>query len=441
MASGNTSVNIMWFRRDLRLSDNAAFYHALRAGLPVVPLFIFDRNILDQLEDRSDDRLTFLYDVLNDMKAELRKHNSDLELYYGKPAQAFAHLLERFRVNTVFTNRDFEQYAIDRDAGIDALLQKHGAKLSTSKDQVIFEAKEVSKDDGSPYSVFTPFKKRWLATVKPFHVKPYPTEKYMKALHTYKAENHPSLADMNFQRSHQYFPPSEFPLKTIDQYDKTRDYPALEGTSRMSVHLRFGTVSIRALAATAMKHNDTYLNELIWRDFYQMILETSPAVRNYKAFKPAYDGIAWRNNEAEFEQWCQGQTGYPMVDAGMRQLNETGFMHNRVRMVTASFLCKHLLIDWRWGEAYFAKKLLDYDYASNNGGWQWAAGSGCDAAPYFRVFNPQTQQEKFDKDEKYIRQWVPEYKTSRYTKPMVVHEMARKRALDTYKEALSTRED
>lgn len=428
-------VNICWFRRDLRLDDNAALYHALKEGIPVLPIFIFDRHILDELEDKTDRRVEFIHLALQEMQKELQKKGSTLDVRYGTPDKIFPQLLKDYQVNKVFTNHDYEPYAKTRDQQIGQLLQKNGVGFQTYKDQVILEKGEVLKDDGKPYTVFTPYSRKWKAVLTEFHLKPYPCRKY--ARHFLKQEPRPLIAleAMGFQASGQTFPGKEWKGQTIRNYKEQRDIPSIQGTSRLSVHLRFGTISIRQLAAEAGALNETFLNELIWRDFYQMILWHFPHVVGH-AFKPDYDRIKWRNNEKEFTAWCAGNTGYPIVDAGMRELNNTGFMHNRVRMIVASFLTKHLLIDWRWGEAWFAKKLLDFDMASNNGGWQWAAGSGCDAAPYFRVFNPYLQTQKFDPDLKYIRHWVPEFEELTYPHPIVVHEQARKRCLETYAAAL-----
>lgn len=426
----------MWFRRDLRLHDNAALYHALKSDHPVVPVFIFDKNILDDLEEKKDRRVEFIREALLEMQETLKKHNSSLEVYYDTPINVYKELAKKYTIETVFANEDYEQYAIDRDNAINKLLKQHNSELRTYKDQVILARNEVLKDDGKPYTVFTPYSRKWKAILTDFHLKSYPTERYFKNF--FKTEPHiiPSLESMGFEKVGEPFPPAAMRTEIIKHYKAQRDYPGIHGTSRMGVHLRFGTISIRELAAKAKHLSETYLNELIWRDFYHMILWHFPHVRKENAFKPEYDLIKWRNNENEFEAWCNGQTGYPIVDAGMRELNATGFMHNRVRMITASFLTKHLLIDWRWGEAYFAAKLLDFDYAANNGGWQWAAGCGCDAAPFFRVFNPTLQTMKFDKDLKYVRKWVPEFESFDYIKPIVDHDMARKRAIEVYSKAV-----
>ena len=426
----------MWFRRDLRLIDNAALYHALKSNNPIVPVFIFDKNILDDLEDKKDRRVEFIRLALEDMQTVLEKMGSSLQVHYGAPEEVFNTLLEEYNIEKVFTNHDYEQYAIDRDIAITGILASYGATLHTFKDQVIFDKDEVLKDDGTPYTIFTPFSKKWKATLTAFYLSSYPTKKYFTNFCKSSPRKIPSLESMGFEKVGDPFPLHTVSETLMDQYGKTRDFPGQEGTSRIGLHLRFGTVSIRHLAAKAHQHGQVYLNELIWRDFYHMILWHFPHVRKEEAFKKEYDRIKWRYDEKEFNLWCEGKTGYPIVDAGMRELNETGYMHNRVRMITASFLSKHLLIDWRWGEAYFAKKLLDFDYAANNGGWQWAAGCGCDAAPYFRIFNPTLQTQKFDKDLKYIRQWVPELDSFDYPKPIVSHEFARERVLKAYKEAL-----
>ncbi len=430
------AVNIFWFRRDLRLHDNAGLYHALKEGKPVVPIFIFDKNILDELDDRTDRRVEFIHLALGEMQQQLLKMGSTLDVRYGFPEEVYRQLQEEYNIEKVFINHDYEPYAKQRDAAIGQLLKAAGISFHSFKDQVIFEKDEVLKDDGKPYTVFTPYSRRWKATLNDFYLRSYPNKKYFKHFFKQAAKNIPSLEEMNFKAAGLSFPGKEWQGAIIRNYKEQRDIPSVHGTSRLSVHLRFGTASIRVLAAEAGALNETFLNELIWRDFYHMILWHFPQVVGH-AFKPDYDKIKWRNNEKEFEAWCNGQTGYPIVDAGMRELNETGFMHNRVRMIVASFLTKHLLIDWRWGEAYFAKKLLDFDLAANNGGWQWAAGSGCDAAPYFRVFNPHLQTQKFDPELKYIRRWVPELDELTYPRPIVEHEVARKRCLETYKMALN----
>jgi deoxyribodipyrimidine photo-lyase len=430
-------VSIFWFRRDLRLHDNAALYYALKAGYPVVPIFIFDTDILDKLEDKQDRRVAFIYDAIELLQQQLVSLAASLEVYHGVPQQVFESLINKYDVKQVYTNHDYEPYAIYRDNKVSDLLQQSSTSLFTYKDQVIFEKGEVVRPGGDPYTVFTPYSKTWLQKLNDFYLSSYPVEKYFSNFYKQSPVEIPSLKQIGFERDAYAFPEKQVKDEIIKTYSSTRDFPSLEnGTSRMGVHLRFGTLSIRELARRAQANNQTYLNELIWREFYQMILWHFPKVAMGHAFKAAYENIEWRNNEDEFAKWCDGMTGYPIVDAGMRELNTTGFMHNRVRMITASFLTKHLLIDWRWGEAYFAQKLLDYELASNNGGWQWAAGSGCDAAPYFRIFNPYLQTQKFEKELKYIRKWVPDFEEFSYPKPIVQHEFARKRALEVYAKAL-----
>jgi deoxyribodipyrimidine photo-lyase len=430
------AVNICWFRRDLRLNDNAALYHALKDKNPVIPIFIFDRQILDELENRTDRRVEFIREALLHMQEQLEKKGSTLDVRYGTPQEIFPELLKEYKVEKVFTNHDYEPYARERDQQIANLLKESNVSFHTFKDQVVLEKGEVLKDDGTPYSIFTPYSRKWKSIVNDFYLRSYPCKKYYRNFFQQTSRRIPSLSAMDFNAADKPFPSEKWEPAVIRDYKDQRDIPAIHGTSRLSVHLRFGTISIRELAREAGSLSETFLGELIWRDFYHMILWHYPRVVGH-AFKPDYDKIYWRNNEKEFAAWCNGQTGYPIVDAGMRELNETGFMHNRVRMITASFLTKHLLIDWRWGEAYFAEKLLDYDLAANNGGWQWAAGTGCDAAPYFRVFNPYLQTRKFDPELKYIRQWIPELEELSYPAPIVEHEYARERCLKMYKAALA----
>lgn len=425
---------LFWFRRDLRLVDNAGLYHALKKEKSVMPVFIFDTCILDKLEDKKDRRVDFIHQSLVELKTELEKLGASVLVLHGDPVEIFRVLHPK----AVYCNHDYEPYAIERDKKIRNDLLHRGINFYSFKDQVIFEKDEVVKDDGSPYTIFTPYSKKWKSKLNSFYLKSYPTEKYFSGLTRLNPLPLISLNEIGFEKTDAVFPERKIRLGVIENYHLTRNYPSLHGTSRLSVHLRFGTVSIRKLTSIALKKNETWLNELIWRDFYHMILWRFPYVEN-KSFKPQYDHIEWRNSEKEFDAWCNGQTGFPIVDAGMRELNATGYMHNRVRMVVASFLTKHLLIDWRWGEAYFAKKLLDYDLAANNGGWQWAAGCGCDAAPYFRVFNPALQMKKFDPELKYTRAWVPEFGTERYPQPIVNHVKARERILTVYKNALSAK--
>lgn len=428
------SVNIFWFRRDLRLFDNAGLYHALKRGKAVVPVFIFDRNILDELDDRVDRRVEFIHNALQQLQEQLAAIGSSLDVRYGFPVESWKQLINDYEVESVFINHDYEPYARQRDGGIAELLKANSISFHTYKDQVIFEKDEVVKGDGSAYTIFTPYSRKWRSLLNDRHLTSYSTKRYYSNFFKQEQKKIVSLDKMNFKAAGQQFPSNKLRKEIIKDYQEQRDYPATEGTSRLSVHLRFGTISVRELVREAQRLNETFVKELTWRDFYQMIIWHFPHVVDH-AFKAEYDNIQWRNNEKEFDAWCRGETGYPIVDAGMRELNATGFMHNRVRMIVASFLAKHLLIDWRWGEAYFAKKLLDFDLAANNGGWQWAAGTGCDAAPYFRVFNPYLQAKKFDPELKYISKWVPEFQEFSYPKPIVDHEFARKRCLETYRKA------
>lgn len=430
------TVNLFWFRRDLRLTDNAGLYQALKAGLPVVPIFIFDKNILDKLEDTADRRVQFIHDALQEMQTALVGMGTSLEVFYGRPLQVFKELSLKYSISAVYTNHDYEPYALEREAAIADLLKTNATPFYTFKDQVILEKGEVLKDDGKPYTVFTPYSRKWKSILTEVHLTVFDTQAFFSNFYQQAPQSIPSLFSMGFKATDKAFPSKALQTAIVEQYAAQRDFPAINGTSKLGVHLRFGTISIRQLAAQSKGLSETYLNELIWRDFYHMILWHFPAVGKGSAFRAEYDTIEWRRNEGEFEKWCNGQTGYPIVDAGMRELNATGFMHNRVRMVVASFLTKHLLLDWRLGEAYFAQKLLDFDLAANNGGWQWAAGSGCDAAPYFRIFNPRLQTEKFDKQLKYIRHWVPELDSFDYPKPIVDHDFARKRCLEVYAKAL-----
>lgn len=426
---------LFWHRRDLRIDDNAGLHKALKS-YKVIPVFVFDTTILKQLP-KDDQRVLFIHGVIADLQEAYRKHGSDLEIVHGDPVEEIPRLAAKFNVEAVFLNRDYEPVAIMRDETVFNSLKEAGIALIGTKDQVIFEKHEVVKDDGKPYSVFTPFSKKWKSTLTDFYLRSYPTSGYLHNLYQFTTGEIPLLKNLGFEEKQTVeFPSEKFPHGIISDYDKTRDIPSIHGTSRLGVHLRFGTISIRKLVREAMDKNGVYLNELIWREFYQMILYHFPHSAK-DAFRTQYDNIRWEYDEAQFDRWRNGKTGYPLVDAGMRELAQTGFMHNRVRMVTASFLSKHLLIDWRWGEAWFALKLLDYDAASNVGGWQWAAGCGCDAAPYFRVFNPEAQQQKFDPKMEYIKKWVPEFGTDNYPEPMVEHKWARERAIQRYKEGLS----
>jgi len=431
------TVNIFWFRRDLRLDDNVGFYNALKSEHPVLPIFIFDEEILKKLP-KDDARITFIYETLQKMRTKLKdKNNSSIAMFHGEPAIVYKNLLEKYNIDTVFTNRDYEPYAKYRDDKIQQLLNDNTIKFKTFKDQVIFEQNEVTKKDGLPYVVYTPYMKVWKEQFKTHTLDFYYTSSFLKNLIQDKELPNLSLSDIGFIKSHQKIKKHIVTPALIQNYEDTRNFPAQDSTSKLGPHLRFGTVSIRKMIEKAItEKNEIFWQELIWREFFMQILWHFPHTSK-KSFKTKYDRIEWRNNEAEFLKWCNGETGYPLVDAGMRQLNETGFMHNRIRMLVGSFLCKHLLIDWRWGEAYFAEKLHDYEMASNIGNWQWVAGSGVDAAPYFRIFNPTTQIKKFDSDLAYIKKWVPDFQEFTYPKEMVDHKEARERCLATYKEALN----
>ncbi len=433
-------VSIFWYRRDLRFEDNVGLYHALYQaklqGHTVLPIFIFDKTILSQQVEIKDRRVDFIHRTILSMQQELVKKGKSMHVVYGTPLEAFEKFLKMYNVVSVYTNHDYGPKANERDESIAKLVESKGAKFYDYKDQVIFEKDEVIKDDGKPYTIYTPYANKWRIVWASNVPKLHPSIKLMDYFMDSKALPIPTLKDIGFEATDLVMPPLKWEENVVKKYTDQRNFPAIKGTTQLSVHLRFGTISVRKLALETQSLNSTFFNELIWRDFYHMILWHFPQVANGKSFKAQYDFIEWRNNEEEFEAWCEGRTGYPIVDAGMRELNTTGFMHNRVRMIVASFLTKHLLIDWRWGEAYFAQKLLDFDLAANNGGWQWASGSGCDAAPYFRVFNPRLQTEKFDKELKYIRKWVPELDTPNYPKPIVVHEEARVRVLAAYAKAL-----
>jgi deoxyribodipyrimidine photo-lyase len=430
------SKSLFWHRRDLRIHDNAGLYKALHSSRGVQPIFIFDNQIL-QFLPQNDQRVLFIYREIEKLKEEYFKYGCDLKVYFGNPTELIPKIANEISAEAVFTNRDYEPYATERDRAIYEKLESTAIKFVGTKDHVIFEKAEITKDDGKPYTVFTPYSRKWKSKMNDFYFKPYPTEKSFESLVQSSDKSQLiSLKSMGFDSQQLVdFPSKEWKKELINKYSLNRDFPSLNGTSKLGLHLRFGTISIRELAQEALSLNETFLNELIWRDFYQMIIHWFPhSAKN--SFKPQYDRMRWENNEDHFKAWCNGKTGYPIVDAGMRELNETGFMHNRVRMIVASFLTKHLLIDWRLGEAYFAEKLLDFELASNSGGWQWAAGCGCDAAPYFRVFNPTSQQEKFDKNFEYIKKWVPEFGTAEYPEPMIDHKFARERVLARFKEAL-----
>lgn len=437
--------SVFWFRRDLRLEDNHGLFRALSESTKVTALFIFDKNILDELPEK-DARVTFIYDQLLAIKERLVSLGSDLLLKYGDPGSIWQELTEQIDFDKVYTNHDYEPYAIQRDGKVSDFLLQKNISFHTYKDHVIYEREEVLSKAGGVYTVFTPYKRRWLELFKADYVQKshatykslYPSESNLAKFASLKTSKAPTLKAMGFKRDTTTFPGKEVKQSIIKKYQERRDFPGYEdSTSRLGIHFRFGTISIRSKAVKAYSLSETYLSELIWRDFYAQILANFPHVVG-QAFRAKYDRIPWRDSDEDFDRWCNGKTGYPIVDAGMRELNATGYMHNRVRMVTASFLTKHLLIDWRKGEAYFALKLLDFDLASNNGGWQWASGSGTDAAPYFRIFNPTSQMQKFDKEKVYIKKWVPEFGTDSYIEPMVDHKFARERCLSTYKAALNS---
>lgn len=426
-------MNVFWFRRDLRLFDNHGLFMALSAGLPVELLFIFDTEILSKLENKDDSRVSFIYQRLSKLNDELGRYNSSLRIEYGRPKEIFEKILEKEKVHAVFANEDYEPHARKRDEEIENFLINRGIAFLRFKDQVVFAPGEVMKDDGLPYTVFTPFANKWKKLFKHEMISPFLSE---KLLHNSikKAHQFPDIRSIGFEPSLIPAPEARLESSLIFRYEETRNFPAISGTSLAGVHLRFGSLSVRQAVSIALTNSEVWLNELIWREFFMHILFHFPHSTT-ENFNPRYNQIRWRNNEEEFQKWCEGKTGFAMVDAGMRQLNTTGYMHNRVRMVTASFLTKHLLIDWRWGEAYFASHLLDFELASNVGNWQWAAGTGCDAAPYFRVFNPNEQVKKFDPGYSYIRKWVPEFEDLSY-KPMLDHAFARNRAIETYKAGL-----
>jgi len=430
-------VNIFWFRRDLRLDDNVGFYNALQSKNPILPIFIFDSEILKKLP-KDDARVSFIFETVQKMRSELQDNfESSIAIYHGKPKSIIEEILNDFEVEEVYTNHDYEPYARERDEEIKEFLSDKNVAFNTFKDQVIFEKNEVVKKDGDPYVVYTPYMRTWKEKFKEHNLTIYYTNSYLSNLIEHTRLPNLTLSDIGFKKSTQEITPYTVTPTLIQEYEETRNFPAKDATSRLGPHLRFGTVSVRKMIKKAIaEKNEIFWQELIWREFFMQILWHFPETKD-KAFKSKYDKIEWRNNEKEFDAWCKGETGYPLVDAGMRQLNETGFMHNRIRMLVGSFLCKHLLIDWRWGEAYFAEKLHDYEMASNVGNWQWVAGSGVDASPYFRIFNPTTQIKKFDKDLKYIKKWVPNYQELTYPKEIVDHKEARERCLKVYKEAVS----
>ena len=427
-------ISIFWFRRDLRLKDNHGLYQALESGKKVLPIFIFDEDILDLLENKSDKRVDFIVQTLQTLNSFLKSKNKGIKIFKGKPLEIYKKLTENYEIEAVYSNEDYEPYAIKRDQEIADFLASKNINFHQFKDQVIFHKDEIVKADKKPYTVYTPYSKLWLNEFQKVDLQGFPSEKKLDNLLEIPFEEL-KIEDIGFQKTNLAFEIPEADLHIIKTYEETRNFPAVKGTTQLGVHLRFGTISVRKLAKIAKENNLTFLKELIWREFFMQILYHFPKVVNH-SFKSKYDAIPWENNPEFLEKWKAGKTGFPIVDAGMRELNATGFMHNRVRMITASFLIKHLLTDWRIGEAYFAEKLMDYDLSANNGNWQWCASSGCDAAPYFRIFNPDEQQKKFDPDFKYIKKWIPEFGTKYYPKPIVEHKKAREKVLKVYKEAL-----
>ncbi|MCX7978975.1 MAG: DNA photolyase family protein [Bdellovibrionaceae bacterium] len=430
-----SKITVFWFRRDLRLSDNVGLAAALLQPR-VQPLFIFDTLILSKVHDRDDPRIGFILSALENMQKELRKFGAEIWVRIGEPLSVFQDLVKENKIAAVYANHDYEPYPRKRDAQVGDFLRSQGIPFYTFKDQCLFEKNEILSGSGKPYTVYTPYRKKHLSLLTDSVLQEAPSLERLGNLAKAQSQDLPPLEGLGFFKSSINVPKPEVEDNLIANYHNTRDIPMLErGTSRLGVHLRFGTISVRGLARRAKKLNSTFLSELIWRDFFMQILWHNPRV-DVESFRPEYDKIAWRDDEENFLAWCQGRTGYPLVDAGMRELLATGYMHNRVRMVVASFLCKHLLIHWRKGERWFARKLLDYDKAANNGNWQWACGSGCDAAPYFRIFNPEAQQKKFDPNFTYIKKWVPEWGTPDYPAPIVEHEFARKRAILEYSKAV-----
>ncbi len=429
MQNPSCDAALFWFRRDLRVTDNAGLYRALKAARRVFCVFVFDREILDALPSRRDRRVEFIHQSIAELKDSLRKLGGDLIVHHARADEAIPLLARELKVDAVFTNEDYEPMAIARDARVRESLREHDTGFHTFKDTVIFEKDEILTQAGGTYSVFTPYKNAWLKNLDDYQLKPYPVATYAKHLAAPKMKlEMPSLAQLGFETTNLNslgIAGGEAAAATlrddfvgrIDDYREARDFPAVRGVSYLSVHNRFGTISIRELAAiahaeTLRKKNagaETWLSELIWRDFYFQIIYHHPhAARS--AFRPEYDAIRWPNDAALFAAWREARTGYPIIDAAMRQINESGYMHNRLRMIVASFLTKDLLIDWRYGEKYFADHLNDFDLSANNGGWQWAASTGCDAQPYFRIFNPVTQSERFDPKGKFIRRYLPELK-------------------------------
>ena len=431
----NNYFSVFWFRRDLRLEDNLGLNAALSSGLKVIPIFIFDTEIINKLE-KNDLRIKMIHTALVKLNSAMLGNRCNVGMYLGNPKAVFESLLKKYKIKNVFTNRDYEPYAIKRDSLLKSFLEKKNVTFSSFKDQVIFEKDEVVKDDGNPYKVYTPYSRKWIEKLNTSGFETCKSETKLNSLGKIELP-YLSLKEIGFDEKQFNIPVFNIDAKRIEKYEETRNFPYLNSTSRIGAHLRFGFISIRKLVKKALKSsNKTYLKELIWREFFMQIIWHFPYTQE-KSFKPKYDNIRWLNNNDEFKKWCEGNTGYPLVDAGMRELNHTGFMHNRVRMLVGSFLCKHLLIDWRWGEKYFAKKLLDYEMSSNVGNWQWVAGCGVDASPYFRIFNPKEQIKKFDKDFRYIKKWVPDFQSSSYPKEIIDHKFARNRCLETFKAAVS----
>lgn len=428
-------VTVFWFRRDLRLHDNHGLYQALSGQYPVLPVFVFDREILSAISDPYDKRMDFIHQTLEKMNRDLQKVGASIMEIHARPVDAFKQICAGFDVQNVFANHDYEPYARKRDELVGDFLKVNGIPFFTLKDQVIFEKSEIMKNDGRPYQVYTPYVRSWKKKLQESELPHYPSEQFLHKFLKMPPQDLPKLKDPGFSDWAPAIPPEVPDIKKITSYHATRDFPGSDGTLRTGIHLRFGTASIRQMVRLGQQWNVQWLNQLIWREFFIMILYHYPQVVT-ENFNKKYDRFRWRNDEGEFHRWCRGETGYLLVDAGMRELLETGYMHNRVRMVAAGFLTKHLLIDWRWGEAWFAEKLLDYELASNNGNWQWVAGSGCDAAPYFRIFNPVIQAEKFDPERQYIGKWLKKDDISN-SRPMIDHAFARKRAIAAYKELVS----
>ncbi len=423
-------LTLFWHRRDLRIEDNCGLFNALEAHPNVQPFFIFDTDIINEFNHKPDRRLSFIYDTIAALKSEYQKHGADLWVLHGKPLDIINQLTKQHPVNALYCNTDYEPYATQRDQQIANFCKLNGIAFHAYKDQVIYEKSEIVKANGQPYTVFTPYKNQWLHVFSQQSLKIYQLNPLLQNLSKAIASPMPPKNEFGFIYTPHNVQKPNIEAATLQQYGLTRNALHLNGTSRVSVHLRFGTISIRSLVQKALKYPD-YLNELIWREFYMQWLWHYPQVVT-QSFKPQYDKIAWNQRDNDFEKWCQGQTGYLIVDAAMNQLLQTGFMHNRARMIVASFLTKHLLTDWRKGEAFFARHLTDYELSSNVGGWQWAAGSGCDAAPYFRIFNPTLQAQKFDPHGAYIQQW----NTNIQAPPIIDHHFARQRCLSAYKKAL-----